>query len=325
VKKKIFYVSDSFDWVQGKRLALFKRYLPEFDFEALTFKKLFSLKNWLSLRKANIYFTSWRSLIHYPSYLKQLNPEKCIVSITSHYNLGGGLNEKYALPSGMSPEAAIDQATKILKLFDFITVNSKILHDFLSPWIKTTILENGVDHRLFRKKRMSPFNPEAITIGWTGKVKAAKNYEDTIQPAFQKLAKEGFRIHNHTLLKNATASSIKSPDEMVEYYNQLDFYICASWHEGTPNPALEAASCGVPVITTRVGNMPELIQDGVNGGFIEPNPHSLVEKLLSCKNLSNETYQDMSSNARHSIEQNWTWDIKFQKIRDYFHRVFLND
>jgi glycosyltransferase involved in cell wall biosynthesis len=323
MKTKVFYVTDSLDWVQAKRLPLFQKYLPEFEFVPVIFKDLFRVQKWFSLKRANVYFTNWRGLTLYRSYLKRLNPEKCIVSITSHYNLGGGLNDKYALPAGVSAKTAITRALEVLKLFPNITVNSKILHDFLKQWLKTTILENGVDHRLFVKKQRHPFNPNSIAVGWIGKVKAAKNYEETIKPAFKELARFGYRIYDYPLPKKGYSKYLKNSMEMVEYYNLLDFYICASWHEGTPNPALEAASCGVPVITTRVGNMPELIKEGVNGGFIEPNRSSLVEKLLSYRNLSEEAYRRMSQNSRMIIEQKWTWEIKFQKFRDYFRKVYL--
>lgn len=324
MKTKIFYVTDSLDWVQAKRLPLFQKYLPEFEFVPVIFKDFFRVKKWFSLVKTNVYFTSWRGLILYRSYLKRLNTERCIVGITSHYNLGGGLSVKYALPAGVSAKTAITRALEVLKLFPHITVNSKILHDFLKPWLRTTILENGVDHGLFVRKPKSSFNPNSIAVGWTGKIKAAKNYEETIQPAFKELVEHGYRIYNHPLSKHSSNKEMKSSEEMVEYYNSLDFYVCASWHEGTPNPALEAASCGVPVITTHVGNMPELIKEGVNGGFIEPNRSSLVEKLLSYRNLLEEAYRMMSQNSRRIIEQKWTWEIKFQKFRDYFRKVYLN-
>lgn len=44
---------------------------------------------------------------------------------------------------------------------------------------------------------------------------------------------------------------------MPQFYSKIDCYICASLHEGTPNPVLEAMACGVPVITTNVGVVEE--------------------------------------------------------------------
>ena len=102
---------------------------------------------------------------------------------------------------------------------------------------------------------------------------------------------------------------------MVEFYHGIDYYICASWNEGTPNPALEAGACGVPVITTRVGNMPELIQDGVTGFFIEPTLQSIVDNVLIFKTISISKYNELSVNIRQKVCDNWSWE---KRIGNYF-------
>jgi glycosyltransferase involved in cell wall biosynthesis len=100
----------------------------------------------------------------------------------------------------------------------------------------------------------------------------------------------------------------RGAEEMLRFYHSIDVYVCASRSEGTPNPCLEAAACGVPVVTTRVGNMPELIRDGENGFFVERHPAQLAEKLtwlLEDRSLRRE----MGLSARRSSEA-WDWRIQ---------------
>ena len=61
----------------------------------------------------------------------------------------------------------------------------------------------------------------------------------------------------------------RTQEEMVAFYQGVDVQICASRTEGGPHPLLEAAACGIPLISTRVGIAPELIKDGDNGFLIE--------------------------------------------------------
>lgn len=54
-------------------------------------------------------------------------------------------------------------------------------------------------------------------------------------------------------------------DEIAHYYRALDLYIVASREEGGPKAVLESLASGVPVVSTRVGMVPDIVQDGFNG------------------------------------------------------------
>lgn len=69
-------------------------------------------------------------------------------------------------------------------------------------------------------------------------------------------------------------------DDVENLYKQADILILTSDREGTPNVIMEAMASGLPVIATRVGGVPELVQDGVTGYLTEPgNLNELVEKM----------------------------------------------
>ncbi|MEO2048025.1 MAG: glycosyltransferase family 4 protein [Pirellulales bacterium] len=70
--------------------------------------------------------------------------------------------------------------------------------------------------------------------------------------------------------------------KMRDYYEAIDLLIIPSLSEGLPNVLLEAMVLGVPVISTSVGAIPEVIQHGQNGWLVPPdNTDALAEQLVS--------------------------------------------
>ena len=56
---------------------------------------------------------------------------------------------------------------------------------------------------------------------------------------------------------------------LIEYYNAADALVLTSRREGMPNVVLEALACGTPVVATRVGGVPELIDSEIAGRLVD--------------------------------------------------------
>lgn len=70
-------------------------------------------------------------------------------------------------------------------------------------------------------------------------------------------------------------------DSLVDYYQAADIMVVPSLYDNSPYTCLEAMSCGLPVIGTSAGGMPEYIDDGVSGIIVPPNePVKLAEALI---------------------------------------------
>jgi glycosyltransferase involved in cell wall biosynthesis len=92
---------------------------------------------------------------------------------------------------------------------------------------------------------------------------------------------------------------------MVDFYRQLDVYVCASDSEGTPNPCLEASACGLPIVTTAVGNMPEFVRDGENGFLVERRAEDVAARLTRLRD-DPALLACMGAAARTAAEA-WDW------------------
>jgi len=59
-------------------------------------------------------------------------------------------------------------------------------------------------------------------------------------------------------------------DDVPELMRSFDLFVLSSRREGISNTILEALASGLPVVATRTGGNPELVDEGVTGTFIEP-------------------------------------------------------
>jgi glycosyltransferase involved in cell wall biosynthesis len=160
---------------------------------------------------------------------------------------------------------------------------------------------NGVDTTFFfpGEARRSP---RRLRVGWAGSLAnhgpQHRGFHDLIEPAVAS-------IPDAELVAAIREEHWRGMEEMRAFYRSLDVYLCASRDEGTPNPCLEAAACGVPIVTTPVGNMPEFIRDGVNGFFVERDVADIRGKLLRLA-LDRGLRAAMGTAARRTAEA-WDW------------------
>lgn len=73
--------------------------------------------------------------------------------------------------------------------------------------------------------------------------------------------------------------------------------------DGIPVALMEAMALGIPVVSTRISGIPEMVEDGVSGFLVEPgNPDELAEAIQRSLSLSGEERRRMTSAAREVIE-----------------------
>ncbi len=89
--------------------------------------------------------------------------------------------------------------------------------------------------------------------------------------------------------------------DLVRLYNSSALLVCASTAEGGPRVTVEAMACGVPVVTTPVGMMRELITDGDNGLLFEWNVDALHEQMSKLLD-DEELRQYIAARGRESVQ-----------------------
>jgi len=111
--------------------------------------------------------------------------------------------------------------------------------------------------------------------------------------------------------------------DVLEFMRKASIFVLPSRWEGFGLVLLEAMSVGVPVIATKVGGIPEIIEDSKDGILVEPeNPTELANTIL--KLLDDEKLRDrLSRNAFQKVKMEYSIE-KYAKTMLEFYRDLLS-
>jgi colanic acid/amylovoran biosynthesis glycosyltransferase len=119
-----------------------------------------------------------------------------------------------------------------------------------------------------------------------------------------------FHIQQLQLQDHIELLGIKNADEIVELYKNADVFFLPSVYEGIANVALEAMSMRLPVVSTKVGGMEEVITNSVNGMLAEVyDAETLADQILMLAE-NNKLRKNIGNAARARVTE--AFDIRIQ-------------
>ncbi|MEH7125654.1 glycosyltransferase [Bacillus sp. JJ1532] len=184
------------------------------------------------------------------------------------------------------------------------------------------VIEDGVDPDIFYPIGLERFNTQKKTlkIGWVGnskwgpKKKDFKGFRTIVKPAVAQFEDLGYRITGQYCDSN---ERIVPHHEMVHYYSNIDILVCMSEIEGTPNPILEAMACGVPVISTNVGIVPQVLGPKQKEFILKDRSIEALQQAILKIYKQPALLKELSEENLIQI-QNWTWKNQCDKFKQYF-------
>ncbi len=101
-------------------------------------------------------------------------------------------------------------------------------------------------------------------------------------------------------------------------YAALDILVLPSLFEGLPNVVLEAMACGKPVVATRVGGVPEAVEDGVSGLIVSPNNHSQLAQSIKKLLYDRLLRETLGKASRRRIERSFSSSLMVERVEKSF-------
>lgn len=195
---------------------------------------------------------------------------------------------------------------------------------------KVSVITCGVDTRSFlplekKIKRVALGIPEnSKVVLFIGKLNHRKGVDLLLECA--KRMQETYFIligegNIRTSYKNCIFVDPQPNHELTKWYNVADVFLLPSRSEGTPVVILEALSCGIPVIASKVGGIPDLIKDGATGYLIEPGDVDILEERMRDLLQNPEKRRQMGLQGRKNMIENYD-NLKIaERIKQVYEKV----
>jgi glycosyltransferase involved in cell wall biosynthesis len=154
---------------------------------------------------------------------------------------------------------------------------------------------NGAQNGRLESRRYLGIPPDRFAVGWIGRMTAVKRTDDVLL-AFKRLRDEGVdavlclvgdgpdrvqlerRAHELGVMRDTLFLGYQ--EDVAPFYAAFDALVLPSSNEGTPVSAIEALAAGRPVVATRVGGVPDVVEEGKDGFLVEPGAtEELADRL----------------------------------------------
>lgn len=235
-------------------------------------------------------------------------------------------------------EKMLERSNKIIAVSDF--TRRELLQYYKMKADKIRVIHNGVDVDKFKPatdklkaKTELGFNPEDKAILSVGRLYARKGLFTLIESMalvtrkFKNakfiIAGKGLSNEMKKLVSYATKLGVKDnivftgyfPDrKLPRLYQAADIFAFSTFYENLPFAVLEAMSTGLPVVTTNVGGIPEMIESGRNGFLVQPfNSKELSARILYLLEHPTDA-SEVGFLARKTILERFDWRLIVQKV-----------
>jgi glycosyltransferase involved in cell wall biosynthesis len=120
------------------------------------------------------------------------------------------------------------------------------------------------------------------------------------------------------LLYNFEYLGVLDNEAKSQILAKCHLFILPSLYEGLPNALLESMAFGLVPLVTAVGSIPELIQNDINGIFIDGKSPIEISKIIMKLKYNKRIFERISLNARNTIFENYNIDNYILKINQIY-------
>ncbi len=225
----------------------------------------------------------------------------------------------------------------IIKSLDKTNLIITVGQEWYNVFIKLTATNVVIVHNFIEVPDENLYNPVSENIVTTGYVGQRKGYYDLIE-AIPKII-EKFPKYKFSFCGNGEVEQIKerliekqindnveltgwlSKKQIFQKLKSSSIYVLPTYNEGMPLAILEAMSFGLPIITTKVGAIPSLINENENGIFVRPGNIAEISNALINLIDNEELRMQISNNNYQKIKESYSIESGMNQIIAHYKSI----
>lgn len=181
------------------------------------------------------------------------------------------------------------------------------------------VIPPGVDTTIWRPREQNGYR-KAIRILFVGADFKRKGGHIVLK-AFRSLARELVELVIVTQEKLPLEQGVRvynnlkpNSPELIALYQSCDVFVMPSKAEAFGIAAIEASAVGLPLITTAVGGLRDIVEDGKTGFFIPPDDHATLARRLHLLAKNPGLRRELGQAARQRVETQFNSHINAGRI-----------
>lgn len=177
------------------------------------------------------------------------------------------------------------------------------------------------------RNRLSGGHPDELLVVYVGRQAPEKRLETIRDPLFQvpgvRLAMVGHGPSHKKLKELFAGTPTVFPgylrgDDLVAAYRAADLFLFPSTTETFGLVALEAMACRTPVIAARTGGVLDIVKEGVNGYYFEPDQPQQIAPIIQRLRDNPALREQIADNALAHARSR-PWQTTMDQLIDYYH------
>lgn len=241
----------------------------------------------------------------------------------------------------LSYRAAASQMTHIVAVSD--EVRNYFIKNRHIPPQKISTIHYGVDLNRFQNsgktiRKALGLSKDDLVISVVGHLSDVKGHIFLLKASPTLIRKNpkiqlvfaGDGAERHSLEREAVQLGIRKHvhflgvrSDVPDILRSSDIFVLPSIYEGLPNVILEAMASGLPVVASRVGGIPEAVEEGKTGFLFRPGDVIQLEQALFPLIGNQKLRRKMGEAGRRRVEDYFSIDVEIQRFEDLFQGLYF--